>query len=120
MMIDDRKRSFESAVDYQQVQQGITAIDQQKRLRAEDIIGDERRVTTRLLLNRAEFSKVIGKGGQTIAHIRNTFGANIKGSDVDAEHRIVIVSGHIKQVIDSFDLIAEVSSSITPISPSLS
>jgi len=81
-----------------------------KRLRAEDIVGDDRKVTTRLLLNRAEFSKVIGKGGQTIAHIRNTFGANIKGADVDEEHRIVIVTGHLKQVIDSFDLIAEVIS----------
>jgi len=78
-----------------------------KRLRAEDIIGDERKVTTRLLLNRAEFSLVIGKNGNTIAHIRNTFGANIKGSDIDPEYRIVIISGNLKQVIDSFDLITD-------------
>jgi len=110
--MEDRKRQpiFDS-IDgggYGGSSGGGGGVHEMKRLRAEDIVGDDRKVTTRLLLNRAEFSKVIGKGGQTIAHIRNTFGANIKGADVDEEHRIVIITGHLKQVIDSFDLIAEV------------
>lgn len=57
----------------------------------EEIIGshDDKKATTRLFMGRQEFSKVIGKGGATITHIRNTCGANVKGFELDAENRVV-------------------------------
>ena len=65
----------------------------------EDIVGgrdDPTKSIARLLLNRAQFSRVIGKGGQTIAHIRNNTGVMIKGMDVDEETRLVshVLSHH--------------------------
>jgi predicted RNA-binding protein YlqC (UPF0109 family) len=58
-------------------------------------------------MNRIEFAKVIGKGGQTIMHLRNTYGANVKGNDLDQENRLVVVTGTMAQVFASFDVISE-------------
>lgn len=46
---------------------------------------------SKLLLSRQEFAKVIGKGGQMIANIRAKCGANIKGSDIDDDKRLVML-----------------------------
>ncbi len=58
---------------------------------SEEILGsmDDKRATTRLLITPHEFSKIIGKGGSTIMHIRTTCGASVKGFDVDPETRLV-------------------------------
>ena len=58
-------------------------------------------------MNRLEFSKVIGKGGQTISNIRTTCGANVKGTDIDAENRLVIVTGTLRQVLEAFEMITD-------------
>ena len=78
----ERKRAFDT-----------TEAQDPKRMRPEEILGslDDKKCTTRLLLSRLEFSKIIGKGGATIMHIRNTCGASVKGSDVDAETRLVFI-----------------------------
>lgn len=58
-------------------------------------------------MNRLEFSKVIGKGGQTISNIRTTCGAQVKGTDIDAENRLVIVTGTLRQVLEAFEMITD-------------
>jgi predicted RNA-binding protein YlqC (UPF0109 family) len=75
----------------------------EKRLLPEDILGshDDRKSIFRLWMNILEFSKVIGKGGQTITKIRNTSGAQVKGIDIDAENRLVVVTGSLRQVFPS-------------------
>lgn len=71
---------------------------------------DPNKSVTRLLLNKTQFSRVIGKGGtcfsqllkirpieieraailgQTIAHIRSATGVFMKGADIDEEWRLV-------------------------------
>ena len=66
----------------------------QKQFKPEEILGyqDDKKATTRLLLSRQEFSKLIGKGGDTIKQIRTTCGANVKGFDIDSEERVVSAS----------------------------
>lgn len=79
--MDDRKRSFEESSG-----------GQSKRLRPDEILGatdDSRRTTTRMLLSKNEFSKVVGKGGQTLHHIRSSTGANVKASDMSDDMRVV-------------------------------
>lgn len=78
--MDDRKRSFEESGG-----------SQSKRLRPDEILGDEtaKRATTRLLVNKMEFSKIIGKGGQTLQQIKSNTGVNVKASDVNEEMRVV-------------------------------
>jgi hypothetical protein len=74
----------------------------------EEIIGaDPNKTVSRLLLNRAQFSRVIGKGGQTITHVRSATGVYMKGSDVDEENRLVLLSGNLDQVLNAFDYITE-------------
>ena len=75
----------------------------------EDILGtqDDRKSTSRLWMNRLEFSKVIGKGGQTISNIRTTCGAQVKGTDIDAENRLVVVTGTLRQVLEAFEMITD-------------
>ena len=58
-------------------------------------------------MNRLEFSKVIGKGGQTISNIRTTCGAQVKGTDIDAENRLVVVTGTLRQVLEAFEMITD-------------
>ncbi len=102
MSIEERKRTFEPAAD---IQMNNVA----KRLRPgkifptltgyedlffslEEILGGREepgKAICRLLLNRAQFSRVIGKGGQTITHVRNATGVYMKGSDLDEENRLV-------------------------------
>ena len=57
-------------------------------------------------MNRLEFSKVIGKGGQTISNIRTTCGAQVKGTDIDAENRLVIVTGTLRQVLEGTEFLS--------------
>lgn len=64
-------------------------------------------LTTRILMNKNEFAKFIGKSGATIAHIRTSSGATVRGTDIDNELRIVVISGTPRQVFDAFDLIAD-------------
>jgi hypothetical protein len=83
-------------------------------------------------LNRSQFSRVIGKGGmfliciydfchqslfslgQTITHVRSTTGVFMRGSDIDEDNRLVLLHGTLDQVINAFDIITEVSISLTP------
>lgn len=44
---------------------------------------------TRLLLTRAEFSCIIGRGGLNVTKIRSTCGAFIQGCDIDDQNRLV-------------------------------
>ena len=84
---------------------------QPKRLRPDEIAGmtkdDPNKSVTRLLLNKTQFSRVIGKGGQTIAHIRSATGVFMKGADIDEEWRLVLLTGTFDQVIGAFDMITE-------------
>lgn len=99
---DDRKRTFGEGGE------GLETTEP-KRMRPEEILGsqDDKKATTRLLMSQKEFSKVIGKGGQTIMHIRSTCGASVKGNDVDAENRLVILAGTARQVLAAFDMVSE-------------
>eukprot|EP00599_Poterioochromonas_sp_BG-1_P002515 CAMPEP_0173132836 /NCGR_PEP_ID=MMETSP1105-20130129/376_1 /TAXON_ID=2985 /ORGANISM="Ochromonas sp., Strain BG-1" /LENGTH=429 /DNA_ID=CAMNT_0014044405 /DNA_START=135 /DNA_END=1427 /DNA_ORIENTATION=+ len=103
MSIEERKRTFEPAAD---IQMNNVA----KRLRPEEILGGREepgKAICRLLLNRAQFSRVIGKGGQTITHVRNATGVYMKGSDLDEENRLVLLTGTLDQVLNAFDIITE-------------
>lgn len=40
-------------------------------------------------------------------HIRTTCGASVKGSDVDAETRLVIITGTPRQVLEAFEIVSE-------------
>lgn len=53
-----------------------------KRYKAEDVLGDQNglKIATRIVMNRADMSKVIGKGGANIALIRTNCGAFVKGN----------------------------------------
>mmetsp|Transcript_23863 Transcript_23863/g.22960 ORF Transcript_23863/g.22960 Transcript_23863/m.22960 type:complete len:158 (+) Transcript_23863:75-548(+) len=99
-MIDERKRTYESS-------DGMN--DGEKRLKPEDILGthDDRKSICRLWMNRTEFSKVIGKGGQTISHIRTTCGAQVKGTDIDVDNRLIVVTGTLRQVLEAFEMITD-------------
>jgi predicted RNA-binding protein YlqC (UPF0109 family) len=81
--MDDRKRSFEEPTG-----------SQSKRLRPDEILGDEtgKKATTRLLVNKVEFSKIIGKGGSTLQQTKASTGVHIKASDVNEEMRVVSVN----------------------------
>lgn len=50
---------------------------------------DVHTVMSRMILNRVDFSKIIGKGGQMISSIRETCGAAIKGVDISEDMRLV-------------------------------
>ena len=69
---------------------------------------DEPHVTSRIVVRKADFGKIIGKGGVMVNHIKSKCGANIKGNEIDEENRIVVMSGTLKQVLECFDLITEV------------
>lgn len=100
--MDERKRTFDGAD-----MQINTAV---KRLRPEEILGgrdEPGKAVTRLLLNRAQFSRVIGKGGQTITHVRSATGVYMKGSDIDEENRLVLLTGGVDQVLGAFDIITD-------------
>ena len=95
MQNDDRKRTFDNT-DSSQLDNFQGQETQGKRVRQpEEILGmheDSRRPSTRLLITRQEFSKVIGKGGSNISQIRSKCGAGVKGVDVDENTRILWVS----------------------------
>lgn len=105
-MMEERKRTFEGPNDIPLSAGG----NQVKRLRPEDISGgrdEPGKAITRLLLNRAQFSRVIGKGGQTITHVRNTTGVFMKGSDISEEYRLVLLTGSLEQVVNAFEYISD-------------
>lgn len=78
----------------------------------EDILGgnsdDPTKVMTRLLLTKIQFSRVIGKGGQTVTYIRTSTGVNVRGCDLDDENRLVLISGSLPQVLRGFDMIIDI------------
>lgn len=81
-----------------------------KKVKTEDILGlgiDADRTSTRLLLTRIEFSKIVGKGGASIQYVRQQSGATIKGAEIDENSRLIVVSGTYQQVIDAFEFISE-------------
>jgi len=78
---------------------------------------DPNKATSRILLNRYQFSRVIGKGGQTIAHVRGNTGVYMKGTDIDEDNRIVLISGSIDQVLAAFDMITDFLVQGTPEGP---
>jgi predicted RNA-binding protein YlqC (UPF0109 family) len=88
--LEERKRTFDGTVVSEDIQLGGVA-QQPKRLRPEEIVprDDPSKAISRLLLTRTQFSRIIGKGGQTIGQIRNTTGVQIKGSDIDEDNRLV-------------------------------
>jgi len=98
MQDDSHKRPFEA-----------NETQEPKRMRPEEILGAPEKLTSRILMSRQEFSKVIGKAGATIMHIRNTCGAFIKGFDIDAESRLVIISGTLRQILEGFEMVSELA-----------
>jgi len=72
----DRKRSFDctdSAVDNKKSRYNY----------------DDRKCRTRILINKTEYSRIIGKGGHSVTNIRNISGAELKGTNVDDELTMV-------------------------------
>jgi predicted RNA-binding protein YlqC (UPF0109 family) len=65
-------------------------------------------VVTRLVLNKLDFGKLVGKGGQMISSIRTATGAVIKGVDVSDELRLVTINGLFNQVMDAFGMISDI------------
>lgn len=93
--MEERKRTFDGTAIPGDMQMNM---NQPKRLRPEEIVGgrdDPSKAISRLLLNRSQFSRIIGKGGQTIAQIRNNTGVLIKGSDIDDDNRLVSLSSFL-------------------------
>ncbi|KAJ1411511.1 hypothetical protein B484DRAFT_455604 [Ochromonadaceae sp. CCMP2298] len=82
-----------------------------KRFRPDEILdsqNDPNRVITRLLVNRQQFSKIIGKGGAMISHIRSSTGGSLRGADLDEENRLVLIAGTLSQVMKTFDMVSEI------------
>lgn len=68
---------------------------------------DARKFTSRILVKKSDFAKVIGKSGCMINHIKTKSGAAVKGSEVDEDNRIFVITGSMKQVLECFELITE-------------
>lgn len=69
---------------------------------------DDKKLMTRVLISKAEFGKVIGKGGHSVTTIQAKSGASVKGSNVDDELRLLSISGSFRQIVDAFELISEI------------
>jgi len=54
---------------------------------------DEKKLMTRILISKAEFGKVIGKGGHSVSTIQSKSGATVKGTNVDDDLRLVRLFG---------------------------
>jgi len=105
---EDRKRGYDHSDTFNG---GGSASNPVKRLRPEEILGsgdDYRKATTRLMVGKVEFAKIIGKGGVTLNSIRSSTNVNIKGSDINEDLRVVIITGNPRQVLDTFDIISEI------------
>ena len=63
---------------------------------------------TRIYLTKAQFPKVIGKGGQHIQHIRASCGATVKGLDIDNEVRMLVISGSLRQTLEAFEKVTDI------------
>lgn len=87
-----------------------SASENPKRFRPEEILGvtGDDRIITRLLMSRFEFSKLIGKGGATITHIRSSTGVNVRGTNIEEDSRLVLLVGSFQNVIRAFDMISEI------------
>lgn len=100
----DRKRSLDSA--------DTSSSSQMKRLKPEDITGgnteDNRVGISRMLVNKLQFSKIIGKGGQTVNNIRANFQITMKCTEINEEERVIVLSGPPLRVISAFDAISEI------------
>lgn len=88
------------------------AFHTEKRLRPSDEAPpppeyDDKRCISRIVVRRTDFGKIIGKGGAMVNQIKQKCGANIKGSEIDEENRIVVMSGTLKQVLECFELITD-------------
>jgi len=59
-------------------------------------------------MSRFEFSKLIGKGGATITHIRSATGVNVRGTNIEEDSRLVLLVGPFQNVIRAFDMISEI------------
>lgn len=65
-------------------------------------------IFSRLSVSPTDFGKIIGKGGQTVTNIRSKCGVNIKGSDINEDKRLVVISGKFLQVCDAFDHVSDI------------
>lgn len=85
----ERKRSYDDQPDTSTSQASSKRL---KGLLPDEILGstdDSRKCTTRLMVNKTEFSKIIGKGGNTLHQIKSSTHVNIKAADVNDEMRVV-------------------------------
>ena len=46
--------------------------------------------------------------GQMVANIRKCTGVNLRGTDLDEESRLVLISGTLSQVLNAFDMVTNV------------
>lgn len=81
-----------------------------KRFKSDEITGarDPTLTVTRLLMSKIEFSKLIGKKGLTVSNIRSITGCNVRGTNTDDDHRLVLVDGPFQKLMAAFDMISEV------------
>ena len=75
--------------------------------RREDLLGDPV-VISKILLNKTEFSRIIGKGGQMINSIKQSSGAGLRGLELNQEQRQLTISGDFRQVISAFEIVSEI------------
>ena len=69
---------------------------------------DHEDTSIRVLVSKEDVAKIIGRQGSMIAQLRAKSGANLKSVDVTDESRLVSISGTQRQVLECFDLVAEV------------
>ena len=103
----ERKRRSESPIEQERESADLEVDDIRKRSRSSQQQMDEY-YSTRILLKKSEFAKVIGKGGKLIRDIRSKTGAAIKGIDLDDEDRMILISGSTSQIRSAFNEIVEV------------
>lgn len=76
-----------------------------KRYRESDQVGN---ITSKLLVPKQEFAKVIGKGGHMVTNIRSSCGVELKGLDVEEDKRMIVITGKFNNVVDAFDAVADI------------
>ena len=75
----------------------------------QDVVGGSLpSIVTRVLLNRSDFSRVIGSSGANITRIREkTTGAVIRASDTEIDDKIIILDGRPRDVKRAFEMIID-------------
>eukprot|EP01041_Mallomonas_annulata_P006864 gene6864-13909_t len=99
--MDSKKRDFSKDEDAGEL----------KRYRSSDDFGmteDFRIITSRLLVQKQDFAKIIGKGGHMITNIRSKFGVELKGIEIDENQRLISICGTLSQLVGTFDTIGEI------------